>query len=277
MAKSTDKWRRTVSKITDGKLGSENVDCSEFRDGEENNEIEVENYFRCLKSKTNMKNLWVGKKFEDMIEGQRTPDISTDSDSEQLDLKMSRNLKNIQNIRLDSDEDEMRKDFVHQHIKSRDSESDDVINNLDNIHFAELEVNQLNLNDSSEDDAPKDFLPKIILTNIVGEEEESTMNSFQSGSQRVYSISELAEMDDDSKSINTCKTDNDIESIHSALIPPPSVKNPSKKYSIKSQKEQYGGIHVTLFFFSQKRQTWTYNELEKYFLAKKRHFNMSSM
>lgn len=121
-----------------------------------------------------------------MVDNDVTPEVSTDSES-QLDIKVNSTLKNLHQIKLDSDEDEMRMDYIRENTVDEnnndvDESSDDDINLMNNIHFAELEIDEVNLSDDNlkKKKSTKDFLPRLYSVDNVEVSKSDDSSSFNS-------------------------------------------------------------------------------------------------
>ena len=249
---SLSKETQPTNEFSDG--GPLQRDSSECRSDEGDNEHEVEAYFQRMK--------------RDMTQHQRTPDISTDTNSDELELKMSRNLKNIHNISLDSDEDEMRKDFLGSETnfqfdktKSCDSESDDVINNLDNIHFTELETNEVELNENeggSESYGTKDYLPKLHLPNNSSSDEELVITFLRTSNPSHTPVLEEIEREME-ESIKNCETDVDVTSIETEIYSKMQSSSAGKTSQSFNSKNTSGGISCSSLRGSRNSKTNTKN------------------
>lgn len=93
MSTAREKWKRSFAALA-RKDSSLSVGSQASVMEEETNVDEVEAYLSKLKKKTGVLNLWSGQKFKGVVEGDRTPDISLDSDDE-LDMKLSMNAENF--------------------------------------------------------------------------------------------------------------------------------------------------------------------------------------
>lgn len=177
MSTAREKWKRSFAALA-RKDSSLSVGSQASVMEEETNVDEVEAYLSKLKKKTGVLNLWSGQKFKGVVEGDRTPDISLDSDDE-LDMKLSMNAENFRQLALDSDEDEMRIDYMRAIRKKKfdknnneintDSDSDDdgPLNLLQNIHFAELKIGDFELSDTElKVNKPDDFIPQLYTVNV---------------------------------------------------------------------------------------------------------------
>ena len=143
--------------------------------------------------------MWSGQKFQDIVDGDRTPDISTESDSE-LNLKMSKNFRDLGKFHLDSDEDEMRINYIRE-LKEQDennnnvSSSESSYNLMGNIHYAHLELDDVQLSNENKSQHTDDFFP--IVHGVA--EERPRSSEFEKSSYLIDSVSEISEVISSSK------------------------------------------------------------------------------
>ena len=118
----------------------------------------------------------------------------------------------LKGLNLDSDEDEMRIDYIRE-AREKDENNNDVslssrasLNLMQNIHFAELDNEDIQLSDSylHKSDKSNDFLPKIEILEI----DKSMEKSESSLNERLYTLS-------DRKSDQGKLKDRYLSSVHS--------------------------------------------------------------
>ena len=118
----------------------------------------------------------------------------------------------LKGLNLDSDEDEMRIDYIRE-AREKDENNNDVslssrasLNLMQNIHFAELDNEDIQLSDSylHKSDKSNDFLPKIEILEI----DKSMEKSESSLNERLYTLS-------DRKSDQGKLKDSYLSSVHS--------------------------------------------------------------
>ncbi|XP_065644344.1 uncharacterized protein C19orf44 [Hydra vulgaris] len=205
MKNSVDKWKLGVLKVKAKESSS--ILCNTDNGGEailngvldETKDMEIASYLSSLKKKTSLKNLWSGQTFYDIVDGDQTPDISSESDSE-LNLKVSKNVHDLGNLRLDSDEDEMRINYMRElnEIDENNnilSSSESSYNVMGNIHYAQLELDEVQLsadNKLENKNDSLDFFP--VLHNLHENNPRSNENSTLIGS-----ASEISEVISNSK------------------------------------------------------------------------------
>jgi len=126
-----------------------------------------------------LRGLWSGNKFSSLVDEDKTPDISLDSSDDDNGLEGM----DFTKIKLDSDEDEMRIDY--QRKNSRDvnnndagaSDGDESLNMMENIHFAELKIAEVELSDNEVGEKPDDFLPNVVYTMNFSDKENTESDS----------------------------------------------------------------------------------------------------
>lgn len=145
-----------------------------------------------LKSKTGLKGLWSGGKFKNIVEDDKTPDISISSSDDDDGGEINVDFKKIH---LDSDEDEMRIDYLREKsVDVNNNNVDDVddddgdLNLMENIHFAELNFNDIDLTDEEDlkkkkKNQSKDFLPNLFTvdSNDSNNNNNSDVSDYQVG------------------------------------------------------------------------------------------------
>ena len=118
----------------------------------------------------------------------------------------------LKGLNLDSDEDEMRIDYIRE-AREKDENNNDIslssrasLNLMQNIHFAELDNDDIQLSDSylHKSDKSNDFLPKIEILEI----DKSMEKSESSLNERLYTLS-------DRKSDQGKLKDSYLSSVHS--------------------------------------------------------------
>ena len=118
----------------------------------------------------------------------------------------------LKGLNLDSDEDEMRIDYIRE-AREKDESNNDIslssrasLNLMQNIHFAELDNDDIQLSDSClhKSDKSNDFLPKIEILEI----DKSMEKSESSLNERLYTLS-------DRKSDQGKLKDSYLSSVHS--------------------------------------------------------------
>ena len=119
----------------------------------------------------------------------------------------------LKGLNLDSDEDEMRIDYIRE-AREQDENNNDIsssssrasLNLMQNIHFAELDNDDIQLSDSylHKSDKSNDFLPKIEILEI----DKSMEKTDSSLNERLYTLS-------DRKSDQGKLKDSYLSSVHS--------------------------------------------------------------
>lgn len=185
MSTVKDKWKKSFKKALTRKDSHESIGSIASSISvldEETDEMELQSYINSMKKKTGLLNLWSGNKFENIIENDKTPDISIDSDDDDMLNSKIRNLQMIDG--LDSDEDEMRIDYLRE-IKLKDENNNNVesesesesLNLMGNVQFAELALNDVSLSDN-ETSKEDDYLPILNEPMLRKSERSSTDDSY---------------------------------------------------------------------------------------------------
>ena len=170
--------------------------------------------------------MWSGNKFSSIVDEDKTPDISlTSSEGDHLD-KMD-----FTRIKLDSDEDEMRIDYMNgskldanNNIVDDDSDSEKPLNIMQNIQFAELQFDQLQLSDNEAPQKLDDFLPNVYNINFSDNEDkdgdgDSEVSTYNPGNNiKFMSSIESEQQDGNHSSVHTDIEEIKTESIRSSAV-----------------------------------------------------------
>ena len=176
-----------------------------------------------------MARLWSGNKFSSIVDDDKTPDISlTSSDDDNL-KKMD-----FTRIKLDSDEDEMRMDYMHgsKNVDANNNVIEDVDDSdnefMQNVQFAELQLGELQLSDNEAPQNMDDFLPNVYTVNFSdtdkGKEgnDSSDVSSYNPGNNIKFMSSIESEHQENEASIRTESGDEiKTESNHSSDVESP--------------------------------------------------------
>lgn len=205
-----------------------------------------------MKRRSGLNRLWSGNKFSSMVDEDKTPDISLTSSEDENLHKMD-----FSRIKLDSDEDEMRIDYMHgskvdtNNNVVEEVDSDNSFNMMQNIQFAELQFGQLELSDN-ETQKPDDFLPNVYTVNFTDDEnkennDSSEVSSYNPGNNvKFMSSIESDQENEKHSSVHTHIEEVKTESIHSSFAE--SIIHSDIEESVKSN-------HYESDFSSESQQT----------------------
>ncbi|XP_066915876.1 uncharacterized protein C19orf44-like isoform X2 [Clytia hemisphaerica] len=147
-----------------------------------------------------------------MVDDDKTPDISLSSSENLSDMDFTR-------LKLDSDEDEMRIDYMRD-SKQRDINnnivvSDDEQNNLmQNIQFAELQLGDVELSSNNySQKLDDDFMPNVYTMNFSDDNEVNQNNSSDSVSSYnpQGNIKFMSSIETEASDVNNVQTDDEIK------------------------------------------------------------------
>ena len=185
-----NKWKKGISALRRQSTVSEPSPASlmESRDrtrsllDEETTEAELDTYLSKLKNKSGFKNIWSGKNFEEIVERDALPDVSLSGD-------ISVDKTKLKELHLDSDEEDL-KNFIQDLSSDEETKvasdnsvsqmqsNDEKFNLMDNIQFADFNIDYNGLDRSKTEDVSfnqdEDFLPLVVQPKFSEEDSEDS-------------------------------------------------------------------------------------------------------
>lgn len=196
-----------------------------------------------MKQRSGLSRLWSGNKFSSIVDEDKTPDISLSSSEDENLRKMD-----FSRIKLDSDEDEMRIDYMRGSKLDANNniveevDSDTSLNMMQNIQFAELQFGQLELSDS-EIQKPDDFLPNVYTVNFTDNENKENDNTSEVSSYNPgHNVKFMSSIESEQEKHSSVHTHTDIEqikteSIHSSIAE--SIIHSDIEESVKNYESDF--------------------------------------
>eukprot|EP00794_Sanderia_malayensis_P006272 gene6272-6993_t len=186
------KWKRGLSKLRRRSSAAEVSLSPEFtsimEENEDTTEQEMQNYLASLKRKTGLNMIWSGRKFNQTID--RDPEVDM---SEPLSAIKS----SLKDLTLDSDEEDLHKfitnltddeDEVTRSDKENKESSDDELDLMKNINFAEAMGGNYDVSFDTEVNDNDDYLPRIVRPNFQDDasDDNEEQESHSSGSRGIF-------------------------------------------------------------------------------------------